>query len=423
MEQKEIKKKKVISCVAIVVSYIAMYGILLCTHHAVNNSFPASWMKLGAALAGTILIAALIYFFIPYETFAFMGETNKVTPYVTYMVALFFCVSGFGIFEDVLRGDYYVFFLTALCIFLLPITFKLIKSTVILFLLDTTMIVINAWGTLYITKAFSEALIIAVGLSIAWLVFCFLFDCKLKFEMLLISLCTNGAVLFLASVLTGHDVQFYRYGMLLNDRPLAAMVSYFWGWLFALFCLAIVLMGVVVIYSRKLLSKVRYGVLLAIYIQGVVLFVYTLLSDLAFVPKSSAPLMNPCIHILYIGVMLRLFKSKKVNEDIVNFFMKVEYAEEDDLDNKSVAELELMIQDIDIMLDIENIKFQLCNYLSVQEQKIKILEEKIKEISGEEIKYDTEDFHMMENFPRTVDQLMQVLRNKEEEMKDGKEHE
>ena len=235
--------------------------------------------------------------------------------------------------------------LTLLMAWIIINSFKLIKNNIRLFIIGLFLIMANGTAVYSLTDSFYNATLTTLAMFICWNVFNFMSDRNMRykaFSLIASIICAgelfnigvdltdrynllsawlnpteesnlaysweylalNNHSLNMPSDLPLHKQIFYPFLSINNYVGIAALLLMF---------LAFVIITIAFIRSRKILSKNRFSIAICIYTIFAVLYIYTLLADLGFVPTAGYALyVSAKSGIVAIVIVIRLFIQTKV---------------------------------------------------------------------------------------------------------------
>lgn len=440
MTEKTKKWEAIFICVAVVVAYIMMYVITLMYENAISSEIYADIIIRknieALAIAGIVIL-------IPFERLSYIfnqdivrvflfskpKDSNKrlfIESAVVYGMIVFWCT--------LFKSDYYVsiskrtdliqIVMTFAMIWFMVNSFKLIKSNTWLMVVDILAMFVNGAAIYWITNSSFKAGLTIISMYVAWNVCNSMSDRKNKLISLVASTISTAALFDLAIEFTGKQralAVWFNPTLEINlpysmeqrilgynslnlpeclavsrqyNHPFRATYHYFGLVALIIMIMAFVIITIAYIRSHKLLSKGRFNVLTCIYSMFAVLYIYTFLADLGYVPTAfNVALLSVNMYAVAIGVVIRLFIVRKVPESTIDFFSYNDeldefYDDDEDYDyNLSLTvmkEKRIQRKQADIMIQ----------YLASQAHELDIIYEnlyKIYDKIGEEMIKDCDD--------------------------------
>ncbi len=378
---KKTNKKAVLVGIGIAICYVIMYIITILKENAIVKLNYYDFMSITKICVGTFLVTIIVVL-IPFEDIGYIWKNDLLYKHINVKISdvkkhqlinaviLYLVVALFGIwyksqffysfFKMSLR---YSFIITLIVLYVLIHSFELLKKNLSLVVFDLTLIAANGLVLFLYTREFYVAFIVTLALNISWCIYMLNTERKYKLFMIFSSIVTNLFLLLSAIPITGREKKLYAWFnpeksafgfehqvlrehslLLAKDagfrmvyrHPFSAIYSYLGVLSLIIFILAFIVMGALVIHSRKLVSKKRYQMMLGIFTIFATLFVYTFFADLGFVPTTSISLIIPFIQIVGVGIMLRIFFKREVSQKIVSmqeFYEKLEMESDDDFED------------------------------------------------------------------------------------------
>ncbi len=352
------KGKKVITAVGIVISYLVMYAIFFCLRKGMTIEGYHQYKITVSYLLPPVIIA-LLTALIPYEWIGYIWRGDLVYKHIGISpsnikiariisaIVFYALIVLVGIWLDDrlffghrLYTHTFSMFLTWIVLYIIIYSFEILDNNVSLLIFDLFMIIANGVFVYNYTNQFFEAFFVTAALGILWCVLMLTSKRKNK-NRAMIGFCAVNLSAFFAAIyftgrwdkvivwfepenydigwehllLAGHSLQLpdYMSSYFAARHPFSAIFSYLGAVPLILFILAFIGMGILVIYSRKLLTRNRYMALLGLYLLFAIIFVYTFFADLGFVPTSTMDVVNLYMQIIFIGLMIRIFITRKVS--------------------------------------------------------------------------------------------------------------
>ena len=424
MTEKRKKRESVCICIAVVATYIMMYVMTLLYQNAILGGLHfANIFKMNVES----LVIALILAIIPYERLSYVWshdalgywfdiktKNNKrnmlIEAIVLFGILLYLCI---GAKASIYPRDYrnlkmIALILTLLMAWIIINSFKLIKNNIRLFIIGLFLIMANGTAVYSLTDSFYNATLTTLAMYICWNVFNFMSDRGLKYKSFsLIASIICGAELFNIGVeqternnilsayfnptecnlpysweylaLNNHSLNmpnnlplhkqiFYPFLSINNYLGIAALLLMF---------LAFVIITIAFIRSRRLLSKNRFSVLIFIYILFAVLYIYTLLADLGFVPTAGYALhMSEKSYIVAIVIVIRLFIQRKVPISTIEAYDYKCKEHDEDEESEQIF--------LNSVIEEENIQRKttehIIDYLALHEHKLNLINDNLDKI-------------------------------------------
>lgn len=283
------------------------------------------------------------------------------------------------------------------------------------------------------------AFFVAVGLNLAWCVFLMKSDRKNK-SISIISCIVVNLILFKLFVditnrhnkiaawfcreendltyehllLKNHSLQISKdISMGFSARhPFSAIYSYLGIAPLIIFILAFLVMGIMVILSRKLISEKRHNLVIGLYICFAIVFVYSFFADLGFVPTSSVPVIYFRVQMIAIAVVIRLFIIRKIPQYVMDDCI---YGGK----NECIDEFYLLKR----IQELEDKQYEMYRYLAYQElnnaSKPVNFDTDFPDLSPEEVEKIKRWY---EDCPKRIVELMEAMRkieNAEEQQEEN----
>lgn len=423
MTEKRKKRESVCICIAVVATYIMMYVMTLLYQNAILGGLHfANIFKMNVES----LVIALILAIIPYERLSYVWshdalgywfdiktKNNKrnmlIEAIVLYGILLYFCI---GAKASIYPRDYrnlkmIALILTLLMAWIIINSFKLIKNNIRLFIIGLFLIMANGTAVYSLTDSFYNATLTTLAIFICWNVFNFMSDRNMRykaFSLIASIICAgelfnigvdltdrynllsawlnpteesnlaysweylalNNHSLNMPSDLPLHKQIFYPFLSINNYVGIAALLLMF---------LAFVIITIAFIRSRKILSKNRFSIAICIYTIFAVLYIYTLLADLGFVPTAGYALyVSAKSGIVAIVIVIRLFIQTKVPIKTIEAY--------DDYKHENYEDCECIL--FNSIKEIENIQRKITEHmtkhLALHEHKLNLINDNLDKI-------------------------------------------
>ncbi|MGN0438323.1 MAG: hypothetical protein ACI4F4_07335 [Lachnospiraceae bacterium] len=448
MNDHHLKRKKITLCIGIVMSYLVMYGITLVRNYAVfqlNDMF-SNYMLYTYVNA---IIGVLIVILIPLENINYIWHADFVYKYtgikqsnpkrnqlfamiVMFAILCVICLFMNHRFIYWFEDFYFCHILTMFVLLMLVFSPQFFQKNTSLVIFNISVITINSWIIYCCLHEFYMAFFAAVGLNLAWCVFLMKSNRDNK-SISIISCIVINLILFKLFVdithrhnkiaawfcreendltfehllLKNHSFQISKdISMGFSARhPFCATYSYLGIVPLLIFILAFLVMGVMVILSRKYISEKRHNLMLGFYICFAIVFVYSFFADLGFVPTASVPVIYFNIQIIAIAVVIRLFISRKIPQQVIDDCIYMEKPER-------IDEFYLLKR----IQELDDKQYEMYRYLAYQELKNASkpvnFETDFPDLSPEEVEKIKKWY---EDCPKRIVELMEAMRRIENE--------
>ncbi len=441
-------------CMVFVVVYLILYILTLSYENAISPGMNINYI-LEMNVKALVVMGVLMV--IPYEKISYIwnrdfyrictgikssnNHRNMIIEAVIVYGVLAFAANWIN--ETFFRWRYgntklLCALLTMVIIFIMVNTFQMINNNILLFATNIALIFLNAAVVYIISDSFYRTAIITIGLFAGWNVCNYFSGRKYKIINLFASTVCGAICFDIAVDITGRyralsawlnptseknlpysqeHLMLSRHSLNLpNDmdryyqfnHPFMAVYSYLGIMTFVLMILVFAVATAAVIRSRKVLSQKRFMVLICVYSIWVVLYVYTLLADLGFVPTASnVNLMAANLYIPLIGIVIRLFLIKRVSEKVIELCAYNETVEDEHEENEYIHML-------DKQRDLRMADLLICRYLIAQEHRMNIMEANINALCSDDgMIVDIEDAEyeaVKDRLPRNISELMKEIR-------------
>lgn len=369
------KRKKVIVAVGIVISYLVMYAIMVCLNNERTVMGYDDYKSIVTSLFPVIFLGLLIIL-IPFERIGYVWRWDFVYKFlgirssnlkITHIIGaicfyILAVVVGLGLndlvfFGNILYTHQYSMLITWITLYIIIYSFELFESNVSLWIFDLFMVMANGFFICYYTYDLFEPFFVTLALGILWCILILKSKRPNKviaiFSFILANILALLAAISLLGqwhkvdawfepekydigwenlVMKGHTLQLpsnIDWGFAMR-HPFSSIFSYLGTVPLILFILAFIGMGILAVYSKKLLTPKRYTVMLGLYILFATVFVYTFLADFGFAPTSPLSIIEPYSQILFLCLMIRLFLTRKVPKKLIE---DCQYDEMDWLDD------------------------------------------------------------------------------------------
>lgn len=333
---KNISIKRIVPA-GIVIIYLIMSGIIYSAFYSLVgfNFIPSVSICF-------ILFLSMVVFVLPYEKLGLIWKSKKEDGLIIVGCAWLFstfvipgAVIIYNKYAQIFRNTHWVVInMVALpVLYIIIYLFELVKSNVYLTIAGIIFVVSNFFAFavaidrfLWNDSLFSNIMVM-IGISIMWCIFLLVTNRKNKGRTILFFM---TSILFFGAILSTEIRSEYMFGFKMNKtleiskdanynfafrHPFSVVFTYLGLIPLIILLLLFAVMTVLVVLSRKCLSKNRYMAMIGLFTLSSTIFVLGFFSDLGCTPNAAVMTNMPFFQLPFIAIMARLFVTDKIQEN------------------------------------------------------------------------------------------------------------